>query len=108
MSRGDALRLEDIRDAAGEMIAVVEVGREQFLADPIRLRAAERLLEFVGEAANALSMEAMNEYSGVDWRQIRRLRIVPAHHYQRVDPEQVWIMATVDLPALVRELDQDH
>jgi uncharacterized protein with HEPN domain len=30
----------------------------------------------------------------------RRLRIVLAHHYHRVDPELVWTFATVEVPAL--------
>ena len=30
-------------------------------------------------------------------RDIYRLRIVLAHHYYRVDPEQVWVIATFDV-----------
>lgn len=36
------------------MSEVVAIGRDGFLADRIRVRAAERLLEVIGEAANAL------------------------------------------------------
>ncbi len=45
MSRSDVERLTDILDAAAELSAVVERGRDQFLADAILKRAAERLLE---------------------------------------------------------------
>jgi uncharacterized protein with HEPN domain len=35
---------------------------------------------------------------------IARLRIVLAHHYRRVDPTQVYIIATEQVPSLVRAL----
>ena len=101
MTRGDELRLADIVDACREMSNVAAVGRDGFLADQIRVRAAERLLEIIGEAANALSSEMTDTYPDVNWRDISRLRIVLAHHYQRVDPEQVWNMAVVEVPALL-------
>lgn len=104
MSRDDELRIADILEAAGELTQVVGVGRAQFLREPIRLRAAERLLEIIGEAANALSAETMARFADVDWRSITRLRIVLVHHYQRVDPEQVWIMATIDVPHLADQI----
>jgi uncharacterized protein with HEPN domain len=37
-----------------------------------------------------------------------RLRILLAHHYHRVHPEQVWVIATVDVPALVDRLRADQ
>lgn len=71
------------------------------------MRAAERLLEIIGEAANSLSDETTGRYPGVPWRDVRRLRIVLAHHYQRVDPNQVWTIATADVPHLVAQLERD-
>jgi uncharacterized protein with HEPN domain len=32
------------------------------------------------------------------------LRIVLAHHYHRVDAEQVWSIATIDVPALAEAI----
>jgi uncharacterized protein with HEPN domain len=101
VTRGDELRLADIVDACREMSEVVAVGRDAFLADRIRVRAAERLLEVIGEAANALGVETTDEYPEVNWRDITRLRIVLAHHYQRVDSEQVWNIAVAEVPALL-------
>ena len=31
---------------------------------------------------------------------VRRLPILLAHHYHRVDADQVWSIATIDVPAL--------
>lgn len=104
MTRGDDLRLADIADACRELAVVAASDRDSFLADAIRVRAAERILEIIGEAASALSDQAVAAYPGVNWRDITRLRIVLAHHYQRVDPRQVWVIATVHVPELARQL----
>jgi uncharacterized protein with HEPN domain len=104
MSRSDDQRVVDILDAATELSLVIAPGRETFLADPIRRRAAERLLEIIGESANALSEGTTKRYPDVPWRDIARLRIVLAHHYHRVDPTQVFVIATEQVPSLVRAL----
>lgn len=90
--------------AAEELRVVVERGRAAFDADPILRRAAERLLEIVGEAANLLGEEMTSRYVDVRWRDISRLRIVLAHHYHRVVPDQVWTIAARDIPELVATL----
>lgn len=106
MSRSDEERVADILDAADELRAVTAEGREAFLADRVRVRAAERLLEIIGEAAGALTAQATDRFPDVDWRDILRLRILLAHHYHRVDPEQVWAIASHDVPALAARLRQ--
>jgi len=35
---------------------------------------------------------------------VSRLRIVLAHHYHRVDADQVWVIATDYVPAMARSL----
>lgn len=69
-------------------------------------RAAERLLEIIGEAASTLSDELIEQIPDVAWRDVRRLRIVLAHHYHRVDPDQVWVIASVEVPALAERLSE--
>ena len=107
MSRSDEQRLADLLDAAAELSAIVDHGRDAFLADAIFKRAAERLLEIIGEAANALSDETTARFPEIGWRDLARLRIVLAHHYQRVDPEQVWTIAIGDVPALATRLSEE-
>ena len=107
MSRSDEQRLADILDAADELAAVVARGHDAFVADAILRRAAERLLEIIGEAANALSDETTGRFPEIGWRDLARLRIVLAHHYQRVDSEQVWTIAVRDVPMVVAHLSKD-
>ena len=104
MSRSDDHRVADILAAADELALIVQKGRREFDADAILRRAAERLLEIIGEAANLLSPETIDRFPAVPWKDITRLRIVLAHHYHRVDPDQVWIIASANVPELVANL----
>jgi uncharacterized protein with HEPN domain len=72
--------------------------------DQLRQPATERLLEIIGESANTLTDEFRAHHPEVPWRDIIGLRIVLAHHYHRVDPNQVWIIATREVPRLAAQL----
>jgi uncharacterized protein with HEPN domain len=100
VTRSDDERIGDILDAAAELADIVARGRAAFDTDPILRRATERLLEIIGEAANSLGDATTNRHPGVPWRDITRLRVLLAHHYQRVDPAQVWKIAETDVPML--------
>lgn len=62
------------------------------------------LLETIGEAARALSDEGRAGYPEVAWPDVIGLRTVLAHHYHRVDPNQVCAIATTEIPRLVHHL----
>jgi uncharacterized protein with HEPN domain len=102
--RRDEQRVADLLDAAGELRLIVDRGRQAFDDDVLLRRAAERLLEIIGEAAHALTQATTDRHPDVPWRDITRLRIVLAHHYHRVDPDQVWTIAAYHVPVLVRAL----
>lgn len=104
MSRRDDERVADILDAAREIAEVTELGRDAWDKDRIRQFAVERLLEIIGEAANSLSEEFRGRHPGVPWRDVIGLRVVLAHHYHRVDPGQVWVIAASEVPRLVQDL----
>lgn len=104
MSRGDELRMQDILDAADQIRDVVADGREAWAKDRLRQLAVERLLEIIGESANALSDAFRAQYLSVPWRDIIGLRVVLAHHYHRVDPNQVWVIAADEVPRLAEQL----
>ena len=104
MTRSDDDRLVDIIEACGEISALVARGRDQFGRDRAVQLAIERLLEIIGESSRSLSQETTARFNTVDWRSITQLRVVLAHHYHRVDPELVWMMATHEVPELERQL----
>lgn len=104
MSRSDEERIADILDAASELAEITAVGRDTFRSSVLHIRAAERLLEIIGEASNTLSDTFQEEHPEVAWRDITALRILLAHHYHRIDPDQEWQIATVSVPDLVDHL----
>lgn len=104
MSRSDDERVAVIVEAAEQIGEVVRRGRDAWDADRLAQLAVERLLEIVGESARAMSDDARARYTAVPWSDIIGLRIVLAHHYHRVDPAQVWTIASVEIPKLATEL----
>jgi uncharacterized protein with HEPN domain len=86
VSRRDDERVADILDAASEISAVTELGRDAWDKDRIRQLAVERLLEIIGEAANSLSEDFRTQHPAIPWRDIIGLRVVLAHHAD--EPEQ--------------------
>ena len=64
----------------------------------------ERLLEIIGEAANAISDEFKTSNSQVPWRHVVNLRHLLAHHYHRVEVDQIWTIAVVSILQLSDEL----
>jgi uncharacterized protein with HEPN domain len=104
VSRSDDQRVADILEAADELALVVAVGRDVFAESVLHRRAAERLLEIIGEASTALTDEFKAARHGVAWRDVGALRILLAHHYHRIDVGQVWQIAAVAVPDLARHL----
>ena len=104
MSRTDDQRVADILEAADELAQVVGEGRDTFGDNVLHVRAVERLLEIIGEASTALSDEFKDGLQDVPWRDISSLRILLAHHYHRVDLDQVWQIAANAVPDLAQRL----
>lgn len=107
MTRNDNERIADILDAAGTLAAIVAGGETLWRDDEIRRLAAERLLEIIGESARAMSDNARARYPQIAWPDIIGLRTILAHHYHRVDPDQVWVIASEHVPIFVAAL-QGH
>lgn len=107
MSRSDDERLADIVETGRQVVELVAAGKIRWDSDRVVQLAVERLLEMIGEAARALSESARQRHPAVEWRDIVGLRTVLAHHYHRVDPDQVWVIASVEIPRLLDELHSD-
>ena len=104
MTRSDETRVRDIVEAADQIVAIAAAGETAYRQDPLRKLAIERLLEIVGEAARAMSSEGQARYAEVPWADVVGLRTLLAHHYHRIDPDQVWTVATESIPALLASL----
>jgi uncharacterized protein with HEPN domain len=104
LSRSDTLRISDILDAANQLSILVGDGSTAYDEDWMRQRAAERLLEIIGEASNGISQEFRSHHPEIPWRHVINLRNLVAHHYHRVDSRQLWTIATVNVPEMVEHL----
>ncbi len=90
--------------AADEIASIVERGRGAFETDIVLRRAVERCLEIMGEAAKAVSVEFTAAHPEVPWSDLAKVRDRLSHHYHRVDPDQLWTMASVDVPMVLLQL----
>ena len=98
-----ARRLDDLHaDLLGfcdEVIAATKATtKERFLDDLSAIRAMERRLELIGEVATRLGDDVPD--ADVDWQDLRGLRIMLAHVYNRILPERLWSYATSGIPRI--------
>jgi uncharacterized protein with HEPN domain len=83
---------------------VCQAGRDVFFADAIYQDAVMRNLEIMGEAAKRIS-PGLREALRLPWRQIAGLRDVLIHDYPNLDLERIWLVASRDVPELLRAVD---
>ena len=69
--------------------------------DRVSRLAVQRLLEIIGESARTMTELGRSSFPTVPWADVIGLRTLLAHHYRRVDPEQVWVIASVEVPQLM-------
>jgi len=104
----------DTRDAAGlwDMLRASEaveaftrdVPVDQFRTNRMLVRAVERELEIVGEAARRLSQQIKAAHPDIAWRQIINLRNMIAHGYDEVDEDRIWQLTQREVPDLIAQL----
>lgn len=60
----------------------------------------------LGEASKRLSSEFRNLHPEIPWSDIMRMRDRLIHHYESMEPEEVWQAAVEDIPALLEFLEK--
>ena len=102
----DRACLWDMRDYAERAARLVEgVNYDDYRANQALCLAVERAIEIIGEAARRLSLDTRQKHPEIPWREIIAQRNVLAHRYDVIDPELTWLVASGELPTLVRSLD---
>jgi uncharacterized protein with HEPN domain len=105
--RSDVLLLEDINDAINKIERyTIGCTADSFIQDEKTADAVVRNLEIIGEAANRLSKDFIEQHSNIEWRKIIGLRHRIVHEYFGVDLDLVWQIITSDLPELKKDLSQ--
>jgi uncharacterized protein with HEPN domain len=103
----DAAHLWDMLAAAREAHGVVEdISLESFMADRLRLRALERTLELLGEAARLVSLPGRTSCPEIPWRALIGQRNLLAHEYGRINPALLYQAASDNVPSLILALER--
>jgi uncharacterized protein with HEPN domain len=98
----DAAHLWDMRSAARETQAIVQdIPIDAFMVDRLRMRALERTLELLGEAARRVSLQTRATYPEIPWRALIGQRNLLAHEYGRINPALLYQAASDNVPSLV-------
>jgi uncharacterized protein with HEPN domain len=84
---------------------IVELGEENFHDSWKDFRAAERLVEIIGEAAGNLSAELRSRLPDLPINKAKAMRNVIAHQYAHVDRHLVWETISMYVPPFVAELE---
>ena len=72
-----------------------------FLEDRILMRALERSIELIGEAARRVSFLYRDDHPEIPWRKIIGQRNILAHEYGQIDHELLYKTAIDDVPELI-------
>ena len=91
---------ENIMKATGRM------SYEEFLEDALYNAGIIRFFEIIGEAAKHVPDDFRSEHPGIPWRKISGLRDGLIHDYPGVNLKYVWALATVEMPALHRQIGE--
>lgn len=70
------------------------------------MRARERALLIISEAAKSLPSRLTARYPEVDWRAVCGLGDVPRHDYNRIDPDVIWEILVGKRPELAPVIER--
>jgi uncharacterized protein with HEPN domain len=75
-----------------------------FINNRVKRLAIERLIEIIGEAANHVSEEVIENHPDIPWSKIIGLRNKIAHDYGEILTDRIWLVASVSIPELVMQI----
>lgn len=101
----DRVRMQHMLEAAEKALLLADGrNRADLDEDDMFPLAVVRLLEIVGEAAKAVSIDTRAESDRIPWKMISSTRDRLIHGYHDVDMDVVWSILVCDLAPLAAEL----
>jgi uncharacterized protein with HEPN domain len=94
--------MPDAARAIEEFTSPVKFGG--YLEDRKLRMAVERAVEIIGEAARRISDRFRGAHPEIPWKKIIGQRNVLAHEYGEIRNERMWVLATAEIPDLIRKL----
>jgi uncharacterized protein with HEPN domain len=97
----------DMLEAAREAISFVSgTDFEAYRKNLVLVRAVERSVQIIGEAANRVSDVFRAAHPEIPWRKIAAQRNVLVHDYGEIDQGLIWKLVADNLPPLAVELEK--
>jgi uncharacterized protein with HEPN domain len=101
----DDIRVQHILDAIQEIEIYIEgADMEFFINNSMMFNATLRQLEIIGEAANGLTEDFLQETEDIPWASIIGLRNLIIHEYFGIDDITIWNVVKINLPVLKQKL----
>lgn len=101
------MRLLHIQDEIQSLAPYVSKStRAEFLNDYLLIRATERAVLIVSEAARALPDTLIAQQPDIDWSAIRAIGNSLRHDYDHVEPLILWAIVDYEFPKLKKAIDQ--
>jgi len=105
MNERDETRLLFIKDGAELLLEMIEgCDLQGFLSDERTQLAVSMALITIGEYASRLSDDFKQENQDIKWRSISDLRNIADHNYNGIRMEDIWEIATEDVPELLEQV----
>lgn len=79
---------------------------DDLLNDKILFYAVVKNIEIVGEAANNLTKELMEQHPEVNWKDVIGMRHVLVHDYYNINARTAWQTAQDNLPSLKKQIEK--
>lgn len=99
-----ASNLELVRHIFDECVFVLKYTQnkteEQVIDDKVLVKALERSIEIIGEAAKKVDEEFKSKYPYIEWRKMAGTRDHLIHHYFGIDYDILWDIIKNKIPEL--------
>lgn len=96
--------LEDLAAFTDEAAELVSRGQRTFSDDFLYQRAAESIINRIGEAISRLNPSFVADHPDIPLRQAKDMRNLVSHGYDVVDPDFVWRVLVDRVPPLARQI----
>jgi uncharacterized protein with HEPN domain len=101
----DNIRVQHILDAIQEIENYIDdADLDLFLNNSMMFNATLRQLEIIGEAANGLTENFIQDTQEIPWARIIGLRNLIIHEYFGIDDITIWNVVKINLPDLKQKL----
>ena len=106
LSDRDKSYIFDMLSYSNEILEIIKnENHNSFVQNRVKRLAVERLIEIIGEAANHISIEIVEENKDIPWSKIIGLRNKIVHDYGEILTDRIWLIASKSIPELIDKLN---